>query len=179
MFFACCISNGICTEVYAVTPGLFSFNCHINFPSWSIHYNKANSKPKGIVLHYWLQRKITNQRQLLLLWTSQNSVFSTQGMSICISEITHCQTLYIHKHTYTSVFSLPRNLNYVKEKLKWMRSNRTSHLLFTSTFQSFKSGLFPIFPEVLDSNRLSMKIPTEKLMYTPAASQLSPSFPPS
>lgn len=55
-----------------------------------------------------------------------------------------------------------------------MHSNRTSHLLFTSTFQSFKSGLFLIFPEVLDSNRLSMKIPTEKLMYTQQAEKQNP-----
>lgn len=47
-----------------------------------------------------------------------------------------------------------------------MHSNHASHLLLTSTFQSFKSGLFPISPEVLDSNRLSIKIPTEQVMYT-------------
>lgn len=77
----------------------------------------------------------------------------------------------IHKHTYISVSSLPWNLNYLKEKLQWMHSNRTSHLLFTSTFQSFKSGSFLIFPELLDSNRLRIKTPKEKVMYTQGKKQ--------
>lgn len=55
-----------------------------------------------------------------------------------------------------------------------MHSNRASHLLFPSTFQSFRSGLFLIFPEVLDSNRLGMKIPTGKLMYTQGEEKQNP-----
>lgn len=81
----------------------------------------------------------------------------------------------IHKHTHISVFSLPWNLNYLKENLQWMHSNHTSHLLFTSTFYSFKSDLF-LIPKVLDSNRLSMKIPTEKVMYT-QGEKAKPSLP--
>lgn len=56
-----------------------------------------------------------------------------------------------------------------------MHSNHTSHLLFTSTFYSFKSDLF-LIPKVLDSNRLSIKIPTEKVMYT-QGEKAKPSLP--
>lgn len=124
-------SNSICTEVFAVATGLSSFNSvsHLTSPLDQYITRKSTPKQKESYLITDCRGRLLTEDSFFPLWTWENAecLFYIRDVNSYFWNHT-LSNIYMCKHTYTSVFSFSRNLNYVKEKLKQLNSNCTEDL---------------------------------------------------